>query len=95
MIEFGGHGTRAARIASKIIESYLHVRADHPRSTRTADAHASSHDWPLVLVALLLSVYGVAMVYSAGQTDVPTVGDARVDGADPLGDPRRSGSRTP
>ncbi|HMA01865.1 MAG TPA: penicillin-binding protein 2 [Gemmatimonadaceae bacterium] len=25
MIEFGGHGTRAARIASKIIQSYLHV----------------------------------------------------------------------
>ena len=25
MIEFGGHGTRAARIASKIIEAYLHV----------------------------------------------------------------------
>ena len=25
MLEFGGHGTRAARIASKIIQSYLHV----------------------------------------------------------------------
>ncbi|MGI8496146.1 MAG: rod shape-determining protein RodA [Gemmatimonadaceae bacterium] len=30
-------------------------------------------DVPLVLVALLLSVCGVAMVYSAGQTDTPTV----------------------
>ena len=25
MIEFGGHGTRAAQIASKIIAAYLHV----------------------------------------------------------------------
>jgi penicillin-binding protein 2 len=25
MLEFGGHGTRAARIASKIIQQYLHV----------------------------------------------------------------------
>jgi rod shape determining protein RodA len=30
-------------------------------------------DFPLAAVALLLSVYGIAMVYSAGQTDVPTV----------------------
>lgn len=29
-------------------------------------------DWPLVVVALLLSVYGIAIVYSAGQTDVLT-----------------------
>lgn len=29
-------------------------------------------DVPLVIVALVLSAYGVAMVYSAGQTDVPT-----------------------
>jgi rod shape determining protein RodA len=29
-------------------------------------------DWPLVIVALLLSVYGIAIVYSAGQTDIPT-----------------------
>jgi rod shape determining protein RodA len=29
-------------------------------------------DWPLVLVALTLSVYGIAIVYSAGQTDVLT-----------------------
>jgi rod shape determining protein RodA len=28
-------------------------------------------DYPLVIVAFLLSVYGIAMVYSAGQTDVP------------------------
>ena len=27
-------------------------------------------DWWLVSVALLLSLYGIAMVYSAGQTDV-------------------------
>ena len=27
-------------------------------------------DWPLVIVALLLSIYGIAAVYSAGQTDV-------------------------
>ena len=30
-------------------------------------------DWPLLSVALLLSIYGIAMVYSAGQTDIPTV----------------------
>jgi rod shape determining protein RodA len=30
-------------------------------------------DWPLVIVALLLSIYGIAIVYSAGQTDIPTV----------------------
>src|SRR6476620_2554140 len=29
-------------------------------------------DWPLVIVALLLSVYGISIVYSAGQTDIPT-----------------------
>lgn len=29
-------------------------------------------DYPLVIIALLLSVFGVAMVYSAGQTDTPT-----------------------
>ena len=29
-------------------------------------------DWPLISVALLLSLYGIAMVYSAGQTDVRT-----------------------
>jgi rod shape determining protein RodA len=28
-------------------------------------------EWPLVLIALALSVFGIAMVYSAGQTDVP------------------------
>lgn len=30
-------------------------------------------DVPLVTIALLLSIYGIAIVYSAGQTDVPTV----------------------
>lgn len=30
-------------------------------------------DYPLVLIALLLTAFGIAMVYSAGQTDVPTV----------------------
>jgi cell division protein FtsW (lipid II flippase) len=29
-------------------------------------------DYPLFITALLLSVYGVAMVYSAGVTDTPT-----------------------
>ena len=29
-------------------------------------------DWPLVVVALLLSIYGIAIVYSAGQTDIVT-----------------------
>lgn len=29
-------------------------------------------DWPLALVALLLTCFGLSMVYSAGQTDVPT-----------------------
>src|SRR5438477_12724914 len=31
-----------------------------------------SVDWPLVISALLLSLYGIAIVYSAGQTDIPT-----------------------
>ncbi len=30
-------------------------------------------DWPLVLLALSLSAFGVSMVFSAGQTDVPTL----------------------
>jgi rod shape determining protein RodA len=29
-------------------------------------------DWPLVALALALSAFGIAMVYSAGQTDVPS-----------------------
>jgi len=29
-------------------------------------------DWPLVATAVVLSLYGIAVVYSAGQTDVPT-----------------------
>lgn len=29
-------------------------------------------DWPLVVVALLLSTYGISIVYSAGQTDILT-----------------------
>jgi rod shape determining protein RodA len=29
-------------------------------------------DWPLVALSLTLSLFGIAMVYSAGQTDVPT-----------------------
>src|SRR6266513_4085767 len=29
-------------------------------------------DYPLVIIALALSLFGVAMVYSAGQTDTPT-----------------------
>lgn len=35
-----------------------------PRSLRA--------DWPLVALAVTLSLYGIAMVYSAGQTDVPS-----------------------
>jgi rod shape determining protein RodA len=29
-------------------------------------------DWPLVIVAFLLSIYGISIVYSAGQTDILT-----------------------
>lgn len=29
-------------------------------------------DWPLVIVGLLLSIYGISIVYSAGQTDIAT-----------------------
>ena len=29
-------------------------------------------DWPLVITGLLLSIYGISIVYSAGQTDIPT-----------------------
>ena len=29
-------------------------------------------DWPLVIVALVLSTYGISIVYSAGQTDILT-----------------------
>ena len=32
-----------------------------------------ARDFPLVALALLLSVFGILMVYSAGQTNVPTV----------------------
>ena len=28
-------------------------------------------DYPLVIIALLLTAFGIAVVYSAGQTDVP------------------------
>lgn len=34
---------------------------------------AAQPDYPLVVLALLLSAFGIAMVYSAGQTDYPTV----------------------
>ena len=37
-------------------------------------------DWPLVVSALLLSLYGIAMVYSAGQVD-ESVRNAFVAGA--------------
>ena len=30
-------------------------------------------DWPLVVAAMLLSIYGLAIVYSAGQTDIRSV----------------------
>jgi len=33
-------------------------------------------DWPLLASAILLSAYGIAMVYSAGQTDIPTIAAA-------------------
>jgi len=33
-------------------------------------------DYPLLIIALLLTVFGIAMVYSAGQTDVPSAGTA-------------------
>jgi rod shape determining protein RodA len=33
--------------------------------------HKSASDYPLVILALLLSAYGIAIVYSAGQTDFP------------------------
>ena len=33
MLEFGGHGTRAARIASKIIEHYLKVQTTQALNT--------------------------------------------------------------
>ena len=29
-------------------------------------------DWPLVLTALALSIFGMLMVYSAGQTEMPS-----------------------
>jgi rod shape determining protein RodA len=29
-------------------------------------------DWPLVIIGLLLSIYGISIVYSAGQTDIVT-----------------------
>jgi len=37
------------------------------------DRKAAIPDYPMVLLALLLSVYGILMVYSAGQTDAQTV----------------------
>jgi rod shape determining protein RodA len=35
-------------------------------------ARAIPADWPLMALALALTVFGIAMVYSAGQTDVPS-----------------------
>src|ERR1039457_3478523 len=29
-------------------------------------------DYPLLIIAILLSLYGISIVYSAGQTDLPT-----------------------
>jgi rod shape determining protein RodA len=37
------------------------------------DRKAAIPDYPTVLLALLLSIYGILMVYSAGQTDAQTV----------------------
>ena len=84
MLEFGEHGYYAARIASKIIERYLKGRHRRsrpaPRGARDAGAsgfRAMMHrrvitaDLPLIGAALALSLFGIAMVYSAGQTDVP------------------------
>ena len=40
--------------------------------TRTSLLQRRSVDFPLLLLALLLSAFGIAMVYSAGQVDAPT-----------------------
>ena len=73
----GDAGVRRTRNARR-----AHRVQDHPVvSARRADQlHQHRRlmrrvvaDYPLILAALLLSGYGVAMVYSAGQTDVPTV----------------------
>ena len=57
MIEFGGHGTRAAAIASKIIAAYLHVTpiVDILGGRLMTVSAAFPIDWPLVIIALLLS----------------------------------------
>ena len=45
-------------------------------------------DLPLIVAALVLSVYGIAVVYSAGQTDVPTRAARGLVAADRLDDCR-------
>ncbi len=74
MLEFGGHGGHAARLAprSSRTSSRWRQRACQ-RATADASSAKSIADFPLVALALLLSVFGILMVYSAGQTDVPTV----------------------
>ena len=73
MIEFGGHGTRAAHIASKIISHYLQGRRQSSTIETPADAQrAINVDCRWSSSRSLLSLYGIAIVYSAGQTDVPT-----------------------
>ena len=65
------HGYNAARAASRTIEHYLRQRVVSCWTQR-ADDPTHVTDYNLVLLALLLSLFGLAMVYSAGQTDAPS-----------------------
>jgi hypothetical protein len=110
VLEFGLHGYTAARIATKVMEQYLktslvNASATTNRSSAEAGAHDEPRlggrlppdiDYPLLLTALLLSALGLAMVYSAGQTDMPQrrpVG-GRVAASARCGSSWRSGARS-
>jgi rod shape determining protein RodA len=47
-------------------------RGVHVTGTHAARGRAIPADWPLMALALTLTAFGIAMVYSAGQTDVPS-----------------------
>ena len=75
MLEFGGHGTPRG---AHCVEDHrtLPEDADHagdPHGGRVSAARRRIADPTLVALAVVLTLFGIAMVYSAGQTDVPTL----------------------
>src|SRR5512132_2928136 len=65
--------SRAHRICDhREVPRHYSDLADPDRRQLMAAREKVTVDWPLVASALLLSLYGIAIVYSAGQTDIPT-----------------------